>query len=55
MAKINIEKDTEPLHLNSVPRVIKNKLKYVARSEGRSLEKQVLIILREYIEGSNNG
>ena len=39
----------EAVHLNAVPTVLKNKLKRFAKEDQRSLEKQIVFILSEYV------
>lgn len=40
----------QSLHINSIPIGLKNQLKKLAKANARSLEKQVVHVLKEYIE-----
>ena len=41
--------NVEALHLNRVPKGIKAELKRIAKRESRSLEKQIILIFKEYL------
>ena len=40
----------ESLHVNKIPTSLKNKLKKIAEKEERSLEKQVVFALKEFVD-----
>lgn len=40
----------QTLHINSISTIIKNQLKKLAKGNKRSLEKQVVFILEDYVE-----
>lgn len=44
----------QSLHINSISIALKNELKKIAKRDERSLEKQVVYILKDYVEKRKN-